>query len=85
MIEDRQQQWGKEFSFLATSISEKGSLNREADMIQARYSIVQRNSPEYDNLDQSVSLHFDTLHLHCNRETVMLLMQFTNSIRQEIR
>jgi hypothetical protein len=56
------------------------SRQEKGDMIQACLNIVSVNSPTYDGTEASLSLYFNSLHLICNRETVVLLIDFATQI-----
>lgn len=76
--------------YLATSetsvtTSEKKTEGSPDDMIQACFSMTFPGSPEYNNIDQSLELYFNTLHLMCNREVVAILIDFMNEIMRELR
>src|SRR5690606_11984035 len=97
-IEDCKQTSDSEFKYLATSeVGQFWKKEGEADfgatrlreeeakdMIQASFLITRRDSPEYENVDQSLALHFNTLHLICNRETIVVITDFFNAVMREV-
>jgi hypothetical protein len=84
-IEDQQQPWGPQFTYLATSETASSNIISEEMMVQGSFLLVQRLSPEYGGVDQSLLLNFNTLHLTCNRETVVTLIEIANTLSTPLR
>ena len=63
-----------QFAFIARS--EK----YQETMTVAKFISIQSDSPEYDTRGDSLELYFNILHLFCNRETLIALVNWTNSI-----
>eukprot|EP01117_Protostelium_nocturnum_P009173 TRINITY_DN3284_c0_g1_i3.p1 TRINITY_DN3284_c0_g1~~TRINITY_DN3284_c0_g1_i3.p1 ORF type:complete len:3093 (+),score=888.87 TRINITY_DN3284_c0_g1_i3:80-9358(+) len=93
VVDDHYQTHGEQFKYLASSL---GSLenhygnvkvqqslekkNKEEALAFVEYKRWQKNSPEYKNLDQSLSMKFNTLGIMFNRETIVLLIETLTSI-----
>jgi len=93
VIEDCQQHWGPDFQYIATSdVNSKAEVvntgfisspvfRTPSDyMIQGLFQMFQTDSPEYSNVDQSLNIYFNTLHVMFNRETLVKVLDIAKSI-----
>src|ERR1700722_2690285 len=78
LVEDKMQKNDPEITYLASSIADADGSHTFArqptDLVRIFISAIQRDSPEYRNIDQAIDMQFNTLDIMCNRETVVTLV-----------
>lgn len=79
IIEDRQQNI-EEFKYLAKSNINDKDNEIENYIIQACLIKISPNSPEFNNIEQSLTIYFNPLSLVCNQETVSILINFSTTV-----
>ena len=87
-IEDRYQEWGPDFRFLATSetLSLAQSVNTEVtDLIEITYNGINRDSPHFANVCHSVHFLFHKVHVTLNRETIIKLVGCMKNIQKSLK
>lgn len=75
VVEDKVQKYGNRFAYLAFSESSK-----DTPYIQISYILMQPEDPNYQGVDSALSVSFESMVLGVNRETVVRLLDFAQSI-----
>jgi len=56
----------------------------ENPMLEFSFNLIQKDSPYYKEVNQSIDLHFNQLYLMCNRETVVAFLEFLTTLSKDL-
>ena len=53
-------------------------------MLEFSLNLIQKDSPEYKEVSQSIDVHFNQLYLTCTRETVVAIVEYITSLTNDL-
>jgi hypothetical protein len=91
-VEDLLQQWGPSFRWLFDSAIANQSENSvfpvgEEDVLKLiliHVEVMDKNHPQYDNVDRSVDIKFNSISINFNRETIVKFLGFIKNFGPDL-